>query len=66
MEHGTKIIKSENKIESFELNAVGNPSVSVSFTLYKNDKIEHHIRINVHKLIVLRSLIKSGVNVLCG
>jgi len=42
-----------------------NPSVSLSLTLNKNKKIEHHIRIKVHKFIVLRFWVKSGANFLC-
>jgi len=44
---------------------VRNPSVSLSPTLNKNEKVEHHIRIKAHKPIVLRFRVKSGVNPLC-
>ena len=45
---------------------VRNPSVSLSPTLTRNEKVEHYIRIKTHKPIALRFWVKSGVNVLCG
>jgi len=40
--------------------------VILSFTLAKNEKVEHYIRIKTHKPIVLRFWVESGVNALCG
>jgi len=45
---------------------VRNPSVSLSPTLTRNEKVEHHIRIKAHKPIALRFWVESGVNILCG
>jgi len=45
---------------------VKNPSVSLTPTLARNEKVEHYIRIKIHKLIALRFWVKSGVNALCG
>jgi len=45
---------------------VRNPSVSLSPTLTRNEKVEHYIRIKTHKLIALRFWIESGVNILYG
>jgi len=45
---------------------VRNSSVSLSPTLTRNEKVEHHIRIKAHKPIALRFWVESGVNVLCG
>jgi len=50
---------------------VRNPSVSLSPTLTRNEKVEHYIRIKTHKPIVLRFLalrflVESDVSVLCG
>jgi len=45
---------------------VRNPSVSLSPTLTRIEKVEHHIRIKAHKLIALRFWVESGVSVLCG
>jgi len=42
---------------------VKNPSVNLSLTLTKNEKVEHYKRINIHKLIALKFWIKNGVNV---
>jgi len=39
--------------------------VNLNFILARNEKVEHYIRIKTYKLIVLRFLIKSGVNPLC-
>ena len=39
--------------------------VSLSPTLGKNEKVEHHIRTKTHKPIVLRFWVESGVNTLC-
>jgi len=39
---------------------VGNSSVSLS--LSKNEKVEHHIRMKTHKPIALMFWVKSGVN----
>jgi len=44
---------------------VENLSVSLSPTLSKNEKVEHHVRIETHKLITLRFWIKDGENLLC-
>ena len=45
---------------------VRNPSVSLSPTLTRIEKVEHYIRIKTHKLIALRFWVESGVSVLCG
>jgi len=45
---------------------IKNPSVSLSPTLTRIEKIEHYIRIKTHKPIALRFLVYSGVSVLCG
>ena len=45
---------------------VRNPSVSLSPTLTKNEKVEHYIKIKTHKPIALRFWVESGVSVLCG
>jgi len=45
---------------------VRNPSVSLSPTLTRIEKVEHHIRIKAHKPIALRFWVESGVSVLCG
>jgi len=49
-----------------EREIVRNPSVSLSPTLTRNEKVEHYIRIKTHKPIVLRFWVESGVSVLCG
>jgi len=41
---------------------VENQIVSVSFTLSKNETIEHYIRVKTYKSIVLRFWIESVVN----
>ena len=41
---------------------VRNPSVRLSPTLTRNEKVEHHIRIKTHKPIALRFWVESGVN----
>jgi len=38
---------------------------NLSFTLVKNEKVEHYIRIKVHKFIVLRFWVENDVNILC-
>jgi len=38
--------------------------VSLSFTLSKNEKVEQHIKIKAHKLIILKFWIESDVNIL--
>jgi len=45
---------------------VRNPSVSLSPTLTRNEKVKHYIRIKTHKPIALRFWVESGVSVLCG
>jgi len=45
---------------------VRNPSVTLSPTLTRNDKVEHHIRIKAHNPIALRFWVESGVNSLYG
>ena len=45
---------------------VRNPSVSLSPTLTRIEKVEHHIRIKAHKPIALWFWVESGVSVLCG
>jgi len=45
---------------------VKNLSVSLNPTLAINEKVEHYIRINTRKPIVLRFWVESDVNVLCG
>ena len=37
-----------------EWEIVRNPSVSLSLTLTRNEKVEHYIRIKTHKPIALR------------
>ena len=49
-----------------ENNIVRNPSMSLSPTLTRNEKVEHYIRIKTYKPIALRFWVESGVNVLCG
>jgi len=44
---------------------VGNSSVSLSFKLSKNEKVEYYIVNEGHKLIVLKFLTKIGINILC-
>jgi len=39
--------------------------MSLSLTLSKNEKVEHHIRMKTHQLIALRFLVESGVNPVC-
>ena len=46
-------------------NNVRNPSVSLSPTLTRNEKVKHYIRIKTHKPIALRFWVESGVSVLC-
>jgi len=41
---------------------VRNPSVSLSLTLAKNDKVEHYIRLKTHKPIALRFWVKKVVS----
>jgi len=43
---------------------VRNPSVILSPTLARNEKVEHYIRIKTHKLIALRFWVESGVSAL--
>jgi len=43
---------------------VRNPSVSLTPTSVRNEKVEHYIRIKTYKRIVLRFWVESGVNVL--
>jgi len=45
---------------------VRNPSVSLSPTLTRNEKVEHHIRIKAHKPITLRFWVESGVSAFYG
>ena len=45
---------------------VRNPSVILSTTLVRNEKVEHYIRIKTHKPIALRFRVESGVSALCG
>jgi len=45
---------------------VRNPSVILSLTLVRNEKVEHYIRIKTHKPIVFRFWVESGVSVLYG
>jgi len=49
-----------------EPTSVRNPSVSLSPTLTRNEKVEHYIRIKTHKPIALRFWVESGVSILCG
>jgi len=51
---------------TLEEEIIRNPSVSLSLTLARNEKVEHCIRIKTHKLIVLRFWVESGISVLCG
>jgi len=39
--------------------------MNLSLTLTRNEKVEYHIKIKIHKSIGLRFWIESGVNVLC-
>jgi len=41
---------------------VRNSSLSLSPTLVRNEKVEHYIRIKIHKPIALRFWVKSDVN----
>jgi len=41
-----------------------NLSMSLSFTLVRNKKVEHYIKIKVYKFIVLMFWIESDVNIL--
>jgi len=43
---------------------VGNPSVSLSLTFNRNEKMEHHIRTKIHQSITLKFWVESGVNIL--
>ena len=45
---------------------VRNPSVSLSPTLTRIEKVEHYIRIKAHKPITLRFWVESGVSALYG
>jgi len=45
---------------------VRNPSVSLSPTLTRIEKVEHYIRIKTHKPFALRFWVESGVSTLCG
>jgi len=45
---------------------VKNPSVSLSPTLTRNEKVEHYIRIKTHKPTALRFWVESDVNALYG
>jgi len=45
---------------------VKNPSVGLSPTLTRNEKVEHYIRIKTHKSIALRFWVENDVNALCG
>jgi len=38
------------------MHVVGNPSLNLSLTLSKNEKIDHHIRMKTHKLFCLEVL----------
>jgi len=51
---------------TLEEEIVRNPSVSLSPTLTRNEKMEHYIRIKTHKPITLRFWVESGVNSLYG
>ena len=51
---------------TLEAEIVRNPSVSLSPTLTKNEKVEYYIRIKTHKPIALRFWVESGVSALCG
>jgi len=51
---------------TLEEEIVRNPSVSLSSTLTRNEKVEHYIKIKTHKPIALRFWVESGVSVLCG
>ena len=50
----------------FEGEIVSNPSVSLSPTLARNEKVKHYIRIKTHKPTALRFWVESGVNSLYG
>ena len=45
---------------------VRNPSVILSPTLTRNERVEHYIRIKTHKPIALMFWVESDVNALCG
>ena len=45
---------------------VRNPSVILSPTLARNERVEHYIRIKTHKPIALRFWVESGVGILCS
>jgi len=56
----------KSSISSKETHGVRNPSVILSPTLARNEKVEHYIRIKTHKPIALRFWVESGVSVLYG
>jgi len=52
--------------KKYESRIVRNSSVSLSFILARNEKVEHYIRIKTHKLIVLRFWVESDISALYG
>jgi len=42
------------------------PSIIISFTLARDEKVDHYTRIKIHKLVILKFWIESDVNVLCS
>jgi len=48
----------------FLIKCVRNPSVILSPTLIRNEKVEHYIRIKTNKFITLRFWVESDVSVL--
>jgi len=51
---------------TLEEEIVKNPSMSLSSTLIKNDKVEHCIRIKTHKSITLKFWIENSISDLYG
>jgi len=47
-----------------DIRYVRNPSVSLTPTFTRNEKVEHHIRIKAHKSIALMLWVESGDSVL--
>jgi len=62
LEYGVSLRKGH----THERNIFGNSSVSLSLTLSKIVKVEHHIRMKTHKSTALTFWVKSCVNPLCG
>ena len=62
-----KTVEEVHDVSGFLLSIpVRNPSVILSPTLARNEKVEHYIRIKTHKPIALRFWVESGVSALYG